>query len=169
MLTKLFESPGPSRLHLSGRRLKTLLRPLEIVSEVWPFDATDYYAAEMGQDIKRQLVSFEALVSIERLAEIKRLTNDLEARICDDLALPRTARPVNLDPGYLTTGKLVLATTKDASHRLYLGQGIYAEVTLRFEHGQWRPWPWTYPDYAADTYHQFLEQVRLACKQQLLE
>ena len=151
------------------RRLARQFGSVDLVSEVWPFDATDYYADEMGQDIKRQFVFFEELISVERLPEIKRLTNDLELRFCDDLALPHESRAVNIDPGYITLAKLVLATTKDFPHRIYLQRGIYAEVTLYFESGQWRPWPWTYPDYLAQTYHEFFMQAREVYKRQLSE
>ena len=150
------------------RRLAKQFGPVEAVSEIWPFDCTDYYGDEMGEDIKRQFVVFEELLSVERLPDVKRLTNALEERFALDLGSPAGIRPVNLDPGYLTLSKLVLATTKDYSHRLYLQAGIYAEVTLRYEIGDWRPWPWTYPDYAADTYHPFFRQVREAYKTQLL-
>jgi hypothetical protein len=74
---------------------------------------------------------------------------------------------VNIDPGYLTLSKVVLATTKDYSHRLYLRDGIYAEVTLHYEAGAWRPWPWTYRDYASGQYLDFFERVRESLKQQL--
>ena len=151
------------------RRLTAQFGPADLVSDIWPFDRTDYYADEMGDDIKRQFVFFEQLVSVERMPEIKRLTNALELRLCDDLALPHQTRPVNIDPGYLTLSKLVLATTKDYSHRLYVQGGIYAEVTLHYEKGKWQPWPWTYPDYAADTYHAFFEQAREVYKKQLQE
>lgn len=151
------------------RRLARQLGDLDLISEVWPFDATDYYADEMGEDIKRQFVCFADLFSVERLPEVKRLTNALELRFCDELVLPHATRPVNIDPGYLTHSKLVLATTKDYSHRLYLGEGMYGEVTLHFEHGDWKPWPWTYPDYAADTYHAFFRQAREAYMRQLLD
>lgn len=154
-------------LVMAQRRLVEHFGPIEMQSDVWPFDATDYYESELGSDVKRQFVFFRELVSVERLAEIKRLTNAIEERICDDLARPRTLRPVNIDPGYITLSKLVLATTKDHAHRLYLHRGIYAEVTLRFEAGRWRPWPWTYPDYAADTYHAAFTQARDRLKTQL--
>ena len=74
---------------------------------------------------------------------------------------------VNLDPGYLTTAKLVLATTKDFGHRVYLRDGIYAESTLHYIDGRWEPWPWTYPDYAGPRYHAFFERVRERFKQKL--
>ncbi len=151
------------------RRLATQVGPIDRESEIWPFDTTDYYADEMGDDIRRQFISFAELISVDRLPEIKRLTNALELRFCDDLAMPHATRPVNIDPGYMTHSKFVLATTKDYSHRLYLGGGIYGEVTLHYESGDWQPWPWTYPDYATETYRSFFRQVRETYKAQLFE
>ena len=151
------------------RRLDREFGKIDLVSNVWPFDTTDYYRDEMGDEIRRQFVCFQELFSIERLPDVKRRTNEMELQFCKDLALPEVTRPVNLDPGYMTLSKLVLATTKDYSHRLYVQAGIYAEVTLHFESGKWQPWPWTYPDYAGPTYHAFFGQVRDLCKQQLQE
>ncbi len=142
------------------RRLKREFGEIDLHSECWSFEATEYYRQELGDDILRQFVSFKSLVTPDRLAEIKRTTNDIEQRFCDDLVVPSDARLVNIDPGVITLAKLMLATTKDHAHRIYLGQGIHAEVTLRYVDGTWTPWPWTYPDYAAPTYHAFFDQVR---------
>jgi hypothetical protein len=114
-------------------------------------------------------VFFRDLISVGQLADIKRETNALEARLCDDTARPHTLRPVNIDPGYITLSKLVLASTKDYSHRIYVQNGIHAEVTLRFESGGWKPWPWTYPDYAAKTYYAAFTRARERLKAQLSE
>ncbi len=141
--------------------------PVEAVSDYWPFDTTDYYNAEMGEGLLRQFVSFERLVNPQELAAIKILSNHIEERICFDLALPPEQRRVNIDPGYVTLSKLVLATTKDYGHRIYLRDGIYAESTLHYENGQWAPWPWTYPDYADGRYHAFFERVRENYKNKL--
>jgi len=149
------------------RRLGRELGPVDLVSDIWPFEATEYYRDEMGDRIRRQFVCFEELFSIERLPDVKRTTNAIELRLCDDLALPHATRPVNLDPGYLTLSKLVLATTKDYAHRLYIGRGMYAEVTLHYQRGGWQAWPWTYPDYAADTYQAFFQEARETYKRQL--
>ena len=78
----------------------------------------------------------------------------------------RHSRPVNIDPGYVDLSKLVLATTKDAGHRIYLGHGMYAEVTLRHVHGGWETLPWTYPDYTKAEYHDFFTQVRRLLREQ---
>ncbi len=152
---------------LATRRLAEHFGPIDFESDVWTFDKTDYYEPEMGPNIKRRFVFFDELASMERLAEIKRLTNDIEARICDDLGHPHTARPVNIDPGYITLSKLILATTKDRAHRIYIQRGIFAEVTLQFASGCWRAFPWTFPDYADDTYHSTFTQARDRLKEQL--
>ena len=114
----------------------------------------------MGPDLLRQFVSFEPLIDPGRLAEIKRETNELERRIADDAAALEIERPVNIDPGYVTPDKLVLATTKDRAHRIYLSSGIYAEVTLVYARGAWQPLEWTYPDYRKPEYHAYFEQLR---------
>jgi hypothetical protein len=152
---------------MARRRLEEHFGVVEFESEDFPFTSTDYYEAELGEDVLRRFVFFEGLASTERLAEIKRLTNDIEGRIGLDFGLPAGSRAVNIDPGYITLSKLVLATTKDHAHRIYIQQGIYAEVTLKFEGGGWRAWPWTYPDYAATTYHSAFTRARDRLKEQL--
>jgi hypothetical protein len=128
-------------------------------SEPFDFTETDYYTATMGAGLKKQFLAFEALIDSGDLASIKRETNDCEAEYA---ALGRhlEPRPLNLDPGYLTPAKLVLASTKDHAHRIYLREGIFAEVTLVFRHRRWQPLEWTYPDYRRDDYQQFFTQCR---------
>ncbi len=147
--------------------LKRRLGPVDLVSDIWPFDQTDYYRDEMGPNLRRQFVSFARLVPPDALAGIKHETNALEETIARQCAALDVPRPVNLDPGYVDLGKLVLATTKDRSHRIYIGQQTYAEVTLHYMHGGWQTWPWTYPDYTRPEYHQFFEQVRMRLREQL--
>ena len=149
------------------RMLSDHAGPTDLISEPRPFDTTDYYELEMGQDLKREFASFERLINPDELAHLKIITNELEKRICYQCGLSTDRRLVNLDPGYITLSKLILATTKDYSHRVYLGQGIYAESTLHYEKGQWLPWPWTYPDYADTRYHGFFKQVRERYKDKL--
>jgi len=134
------------------------------VSPVWPFDFTAYYAEEFGENLLRQFVSFSQLVDAANLAEIKLFTNDLEQQFASS-----GKRIINLDPGYVDLSKLVLATTKNHQHRIYLGQGIFGEVTLRFTRKSFRPWEWTYPDYRTDQYIHFFNQVRLEYLEQLRE
>ena len=132
--------------------------PVDAAGDLIDFDFTRYYEPEMGSGLKRQFLSFRRLVAPDRLARIKLRTNEMEKEIARRHPVP--VRPVNLDPGYLTLSKVILATTKDHAHRIYLADGIYAEVTLSWRDRAWRPWPWTYPDYATDAYVGFFSRVR---------
>jgi len=147
---------------LTGVReaLGTALGPIDLTSEVWPFTATDYYAAQTGPAIVRQFLSVAEAIDPGELARVKRRTNELETELAAAGPGSGWPRPVNLDPGYVAADKLVLATTKNYAHRVYLRDGIYAEVTLRWLKGRWAPWPWTYPDYADPRYHAFFTEVR---------
>ncbi len=133
--------------------------PIALQSPLFDFDQTDYYEATMGSQLKKQLVAFEELIDPTELVQRKLQTNDWEAAYAQQ-AQDEIVRPLNLDPGYVTEAKLVLATTKDRDHRIYLDRGIYAECTLRFHGGQWCNQPWTYPDYQTPDYHQFLTECR---------
>lgn len=128
-------------------------------SPLFDFAETDYYAASMGDDLKLRIVAFERLMPPEELPARKRQTNAWEATYADR-GNSASARPVNLDPGYLTPAKFVLASTKDHSHRLYLSEGIFAEVTLYYSKGAWQSRPWTYPNYRRADYHEFLSTCR---------
>ncbi len=138
----------------------------DLASNVWPFAETDYYKDQTGPRILRQFVSFERLVALSKLAKIKHRTNRLEQKLAKSLAVP-LPRPVNLDPGIIAPAKLILATTKDYSHRIYIGKKMYAEVTLIFDKGRWKPFEYTYPDYTTAHYHEFFDKVRTRLLEQL--
>ncbi|MBI4529426.1 MAG: DUF4416 family protein [Deltaproteobacteria bacterium] len=128
------------------RDLTALLGPIDSRSPGLPWEVTDYYAEEMGRELTRIFFSFLPLISPEMLAPIKLKTQALEndhARLED----VRKRRTVNIDPGYLDVGKITLASTKYAGHRLYLNSGIYGEVTLLYYRGAFHPFDYTYPDY----------------------
>jgi len=147
-------------------RMRETYGPTDVVSDVWPFDFTDYYAAQMGGGLLRQFLAFDRLIDPSELATIKRATNALEA----DFAVSETdgpARLVNIDPGYVAEGKLVLASCKDFAHRVYLTGGVFAEVTLRYVHGAWRSHDCTFPDYASGRYDAFLAAARDVLRGQL--
>ena len=139
-------------------RLADTLGPIDLSSDSFPFDATDYYDKEMGKPITRHFLSFSDLRPASRLAETKVCTNRIEEEF--DARHRQVARPVNLDPGYLEEAKLVLASTKNFYHRILLGDGIYGEVTLHYENSQWQPFPWTYPDFRSGRYDDFLMLLR---------
>jgi hypothetical protein len=160
---KLFAGLLSGDVDLLRRARQLLTRrwgPIDLASDFWPFDQTDYYTPEMGPGLQRWFLSFENLVPPDHLAEIKLETNALEQRLAEDCLLADIPRPVNIDPGYVDLTKLVLATTKDRGHRIYLGHGIYAEVTLQYAHGTWQTLPWTYPDYTRPEYHAFFTRIR---------
>jgi hypothetical protein len=154
--------------------LSACFGPLDLQSDAWPFTQTDYYNNETGENILRQFASVDKLIDPGELAGIKHKTNKLEQklarRLCGGLAkklnldLPR---PVNLDPGIIEPSKLILATTKNYSHRIYIGEKMYAEVTLIFDKGRWQSLPYTYPDYKQPCYHDFFTKVRTRLLQQL--
>jgi hypothetical protein len=129
--------------------------PLDIVSAWMPFDQTDYYAAEMGPVLWRRMMAFKQLIDPGRLAVVKIATNALEGRWTE-----AGRRRVNLDPGILSRERFVLATGKNFSHRIYLSEGIWADLTLVFHHGGFDPLPWTYPDYAAPQMRALLAMIR---------
>ena len=139
---------------------------IDLKSEVWPFTQTDYYSDETGPNILRQFVSIEKLIDPGELAKIKHGTNELEQKLADSLKT-ELPRPVNLDPGFIEPSKLVLATTKNYSHRIYIGHKMFAEVTLIYEKGVWRDFEWTYPDYKQPGYHDFFNKVRARLMEQL--
>ena len=129
--------------------------PTDLSAGPFPFTATDYYAGEMGAGLLRRFVSFEHVVPAEAMAEWKTLTNSLEESFSDG-----GKRRVNLDPGFLDLAKVVLLSTKDFSHRIHLGRGIYAEVTLLYRDGGLAFLPWTYPDYRSPEYLAFFLSMR---------
>jgi len=128
-------------------------------SDVFDFVETAYYTSTMGAELKKQFFAFERLIDPGRLPPIKRLTNEWEAKYAAFDWHPEP-RPLNLDPGYITPAKVVLASTKDHSHRLYLASGIYAEITLAYRHKKWQPLEWTYPDYRRDDFQRFFTTCR---------
>jgi hypothetical protein len=133
--------------------------PIALESPRFAFGETDYYGPTMGGDLKKTFFAFQRLVDTGTLPELKRTSNRWEAEYAA-LARHPESRPLNLDPGYIMPGKLVLASTKDHSHRLYVGQGIFAEVTLYFKDRAWQVRDWTFPDYRRADYQAFFSQCR---------
>ena len=132
--------------------------PIDLKSSLFNFDKTDYYEEEMGEDLKRQFISFLELIEPKELVEIKLFTNGMEEKF--SLFKDKPSRLINLDPGYLDCTKLVLASTKDLPNRIYLREGIYAEITLYFSQGTFKFRPWTFPDYQTQEYIEVFNQIR---------
>ena len=161
MLVAAVFSRHADALSWARGRLEESYGPVEQISPAFVFDQTDYYAPAMGGDLRKQFFSFRDLVDPGRLAEIKLHANALERELAHSGRYPET-RPINIDPGCLSLGKFLLATTKDKAHRIYLRDGIFAEVTLRFQaqDGAFEPWPWTYADYREPGVLAFLRDAR---------
>lgn len=133
---------------------------IDFKSPTIPFDFTHYYNNEMGREhhsympLQREWISFNPHIRAEDLRSIKLTTIEIENKF----RRPNNTRTVNLDPGYITLSNLVLASTKNYSHRIYLGDGIYAEVTLIYKNQHFQSLEWTYPDYQANV--NIFEEIR---------
>lgn len=151
-------------LALGRERVEREFGPIAKESETYRFnDFTRYYEEEMGPELPKRFWVFENLIDPARLATIKRSTNDWEAEIGAHLqAQGRSTgpRPLNLDPGYIDLGKLILASTKDHAHRIYLRDGIFAETTLTYTQKNWRALPWSYADYRDEKNQAFFTECR---------
>lgn len=129
--------------------------PVLVASEPFEFRHSDYYADEMGESLTKVFTAFSELIAPDDLARIKRESNEIE-----EIFSSGGCRAVNIDPGYIALSKLVLASTKDYAHRLYLGNHIYGEVTLRYTDGTFQPLEWTYPDYREPLALEFFNHAR---------
>ncbi len=132
-----------------------------LVSDETDWNHTEYYRDELGRGILRRFIIFNNIIEREKLPDIKITTNRIES----DFSV-NNRRTINIDPGYITLSKIVLATTKDFSHRIYLRDGIYGEVTLSFEKGTYRPQRFTYPDYREERTIEILTKGREYLKSQ---
>src|SRR5262245_41417492 len=140
-------------------RLQAAFGPAALASAAFPFHHTTYYEPAMGPGLRKQLFVFRELLDPACLPDVKLRTNALERELAAAGRFPEE-RPANLDPGLLTLGKFLLASTKDQAHRVYLRDGVFAEVTLFYRAGQFEPWPWTYADYREPEVRTFLSEAR---------
>lgn len=148
--------------------LEQRLGKIDYQSPPYPFDQTDYYQDEMGDNLQRVLIAFEPLRSPEELVAAKLWCNELEASLSVS-PLPsvgegvrglQSRRTINLDIGYLDHNKIVLASVKGLGQKIYLSQGIYADLVARYGHGRYQPFEWTFPDFKAGRYDADLAQLR---------
>jgi len=137
------------------QELSSIFGQIDFASEILPFNFTDYYCKEMGKPLKRQFISFLKLIPPETLPEIKHETNKVELKYSKE-----EKRQANIDPGYITAERLVLATGKNFTHRIYLKDGVYADLTLIYQNKDFRPLSWTYPDYASPGIREIFKQIR---------
>ena len=124
-------------------------------SGIFPFDRTDFYQKEMGAPLYRRFAVIGRLVPRDALAGAKKVAEELERRFSEN-----GKRTLNIDPGLLTEENYILATGKNYSHRVYLRDGVFADLTLVYRKGEYQPLPWTYPDIASEGIRAFLEGAR---------
>ncbi len=163
----ILKEPGPAKLVCSifsrskeliaktSKDLAEIFGEIDLESDMLAFDFTTYYEPEFGSGLVRQLVCFAGLVHQDSLPEIKYATNDLE-----QMTAFSGKRRVNIDPGLLTAERLVLATGKNFTHRIYLGKGVFADLTLIYQAKKFKVLPWTFPDYASAPVQNFLLKAR---------
>ncbi|MFH1645210.1 MAG: DUF4416 family protein [Candidatus Omnitrophota bacterium] len=142
----------------SQKLLSHYFGSIDYKSRILDFNSTDYYAKEMGTPLLRCFFSFKKLIHPAKLAKIKLITNKLEKKVSSCSKAGK--RIVNIDPGYMHPAKLVLASAKNFSHRIYIGRQIYAETTLIYKGGAFRVLEWTYPDYKTKDYLEIMESIR---------
>ena len=162
---KLFTGVLISNLSLKNKLLDKLTEKygeIDYESSLMDFIYSDYYNKEMGTPIKKFFVAFEKLQYPDKLYKIKLETNRIE-----DCFRIDSKRKINLDPGIINQSHLILATTKDGSHRIPVKQGIFCEITLLFEKGSYRPVEWTYPDFRSEEYLKILNEIRNIYKKQI--
>lgn len=144
------------------KSLARLFGRIDFESEKFDFTYTSYYNEEMGSGIKRAFLSFERLVNLKNICAVKVKTNRIEKQFSR-----LGKRTVNIDPGYLNMAKLILFSTKDYSHRIYLDKGIFAESTLVYKDNSFNSWPWTYPDYKSAEYTNIFGSIREIYRKQV--
>jgi Domain of unknown function (DUF4416) len=140
--------------------LSAMAGPIDARSEILPWTISRFYEKEMGSGLLRRFLSFSRLMSPGDLVEMKLQTQRVEDTYRDKAADP-PGRRVNLDPGYVEAGKVVLASTKNAGHRIYLQSGIYGESTLLYYDGAFHGFSYTYPDYLWPEALRFLTAARV--------
>jgi hypothetical protein len=158
----------PQALEWARQRAVETWGPLADESPHFDFTQTDYYEASMGPGLTKLFWVFQRPFDPGQMAAVKRLTNQWEADYAATAGLAEP-RPLNLDPGYISLGKLVLASTKDHSHRIYLSDGIYAEVTLFYRDHRWQAREWTFADYRRADYQEFFSRCRDRLHQRIRE
>jgi len=142
-------------LEAAARDLSDAFGPIDLISPWFDFNFTDYYTSEMGAPLFRRVLSFREHVQQHGLTDIKLVTNGFEEKYAEN-----GRRRINMDPGCLVRERFVLATTKNYTHRISIGRGIYADLTLIYTRGGFQTLPWTYPDYAEESMLTFLGRVR---------
>lgn len=164
--------PIAGLIFINGFEIDTVLKELTnnmgdviLKSDTISFTHTNYYNKEMGDKLLREWCMFDRLVTPDTLIQLKHKTNEIENRYLNE----KGGRKVNIDPGLLSLSNLILASTKNYSHRIYLGNGIYGEVTLIYKNHCFNSLEWTYPDYREKLALEFFRKARDILREKLTE
>ena len=148
-------TPNKTIIDNVGLEFSSRFGQIDLVSSWMDFNYTSYYEPEMGSPLVRRVFAFRRLIGQDELPAVKIATNQIEQEYSHG-----GRRAANIDPGYMLPERFVLASGKNFSHRIYIGLGIYADLTLIYQKGSFQKLPWTYPDYAGEAMLKFLDQVR---------
>ncbi len=159
LITILFSDS--EKLRIAINELENSFGEIDFQSEYFIFDSSDYYQEEMGGEIKRVFLSFLQLKPPDILVEAKKKSTEIEQKLAVE-----GKRKVNIDPGYMDYSKLVLATHKGGGCKIYLKDGVWADLIMRYEKGRFLPFPWTFPDFASGRYSEVLLRIRSIYKNQ---
>jgi hypothetical protein len=152
-------------LERAKNKLKEKIGKIDFESPVFPFSTpTKYYEKEMGENLKKIFFSFENLICPTFLANAKNITNDLEKKLSVD-----TKRKINIDAGYIDFNKVILASYKYGAQKIYIGQKVWADLTLFYSKGTFSSFPWSFPDFRDDKYYKTLFKIRELLKMNLKE
>ncbi|MBW7997326.1 MAG: DUF4416 family protein [Candidatus Glassbacteria bacterium] len=154
-----------AQLDKARQRLREIHGEEDFVSQSVPFDHTDFYRDEMGGPLERIFISYRELVEPGRLVDVKLAADRIER----ELAGADGGRTVNIDPGLLDYQKVVLASFKFGGQKIYLDQGVWADLTLYYRKGGWSVFEWTFPDFKAGLYDSLLLEIRTLYKRQRKE
>lgn len=166
MLVAAISSRYETTFEWALERMVARWGPLWMTGERFDFAHTEFYQRTMGDGIKKQMFAFETLIDPGELSSIKLQSNEIEEEY-NATHQHDWPRPINIDPGYITEAKLVLATVKNRDHRVYIGNRIYAEVTLSYYHHRWNGSRWTYPDYMTPENLEFFTKCRNELRRQM--
>ncbi len=150
-----FISSKPSQFISARHILEKKFGKIDKETPLLDFSHTHYYEREFGKNLKRKFLSFKNLIPLKENYGIKLYTNKIEEKLSEN-----NARTINIDPGYISLAKLVLFTTKNRSHRIYIDKGIYGDLELHFIKKSFQPLQWTYPDYRTQGYIGFFNSIR---------
>jgi hypothetical protein len=159
----LYPDGDEALLEWSRRKLRRAFGEIERESPAYPFGCTDYYD-DISPRLARRFFTFAGLRHPFGLVVWKKIAIAIEAESAGG-----SGRRVNIDPGYIDGARLILASTKDNAHRIYLWDDIYAEVTLCYKRNGWESFSYTFPDFAAGTYDGFLSEARIGWKRDARE